>query len=68
MFNFSKTDYQGITSPIATTINMIIAAVHQGDRIAQLILERIATPPVIEVDELESTLRGSGGYGSTGTN
>lgn len=68
MFNFSKTDYQGITLPIATTINMIIAAVRQGDRIAQLILERIATPPVIEVDELESTLRGSGGYGSTGTN
>jgi len=39
-----------------------------GDRIAQLILERIATPPVVEVDELNVTTRGSGGYGSTGSN
>ena len=41
-------------------------AVQKGDRVAQLILERIMTPDVEEVDELESTVRGSGGYGSTG--
>ena len=41
-------------------------AVKKGDRVAQLILERIMTPEVEEVDELESTVRGSGGYGSTG--
>lgn len=41
-------------------------AVRKGDRIAQLILERILTPEVEEVDELDSTVRGSGGYGSTG--
>ena len=41
-------------------------AVRKGDRVAQLILERIMTPDVEEVDELESTVRGSGGYGSTG--
>ncbi len=38
----------------------------KGDRVAQLILERILTPEVEEVDELDSTVRGSGGYGSTG--
>ena len=38
----------------------------QGDRVAQLILERIVTPEVLEVDELDATQRGSGGYGSTG--
>lgn len=42
--------------------------VHQGDRIAQLILERIAVPPVVEVNELDNTTRGTGGYGSTGAN
>lgn len=42
-------------------------AVRKGDRIAQLILERIMTPEVEEVDDLDSTVRGSGGYGSTGT-
>ena len=37
-----------------------------GDRIAQLILERIDTPLVQEVQDLDGTIRGSGGFGSTG--
>jgi len=37
-----------------------------GDRIAQLILEKISLPHVWEVDELEDTRRGAGGFGSTG--
>lgn len=39
--------------------------VKKGDRIAQLILEKIYTPDVIEVDDLDTTERGEGGYGST---
>lgn len=41
--------------------------VQPGDRIAQLILERIETPPVTEVDSLDVTDRDSGGFGSTGS-
>ena len=41
-------------------------AVKRGDRIAQLILERIMTPQVVEVDDLDATVRGNGGFGSTG--
>ena len=37
-----------------------------GDRIAQLILEKISTPEVEEVSALEDTVRGTGGFGSTG--
>ncbi|RUS23258.1 hypothetical protein BC937DRAFT_89728 [Endogone sp. FLAS-F59071] len=37
-----------------------------GERIAQLILERIYTPEVVEVEDLEDTDRGVGGFGSTG--
>ena len=37
-----------------------------GDRVAQLILERIAIAEVREVDELDDTQRGAGGFGSTG--
>ena len=37
-----------------------------GDRVAQLLLERISNPPVVEVDELDETERGAGGFGSTG--
>jgi dUTP pyrophosphatase len=45
---------------------MSAGAVKKGDRIAQLILERIVTPEVEEVEELDETVRGAGGYGSTG--
>ena len=41
--------------------------VQAGDRIAQLILERIETPPVRKVAILEDTDRGSDGFGSMGT-
>jgi len=37
-----------------------------GDRIAQLVIEKIATPEVQIVDDLEDTVRGVGGFGSTG--
>lgn len=40
--------------------------VKMGDRIAQLVLERIATPPVEEVQSMDDTERGAGGFGSTG--
>ena len=40
--------------------------VKMGDRIAQLILEKISTPAVEEVSGLDDTVRGSGGFGSTG--
>jgi dUTP pyrophosphatase len=42
--------------------------VKEGDRIAQLVIERIYTPEVVEVQELEASVRGAGGFGSTGTN
>ncbi len=36
--------------------------IKEGDRIAQLVLERIYTPEVMEVQDLEATLRGAGGF------
>ena len=38
-----------------------------GDRIAQLIFEKIKTPEIKESEELDGTDRGAEGYGSTGT-
>jgi dUTP diphosphatase len=38
-----------------------------GDRIAQLVLVSIETPPVEEVDALERSERGAGGFGSSGS-
>ena len=40
--------------------------VSRGERIAQLILEKITTPELEIVDRLDETDRGSDGFGSTG--
>lgn len=40
--------------------------VNIGERIAQIIFEKIFTNDLVEVEELNSTQRGSGGFGSTG--
>jgi dUTP pyrophosphatase len=38
----------------------------RGDRIAQLVVQRVETADLVEVDALDATDRGDGGYGSTG--
>jgi dUTP pyrophosphatase len=38
----------------------------RGDRIAQLVIQRIESADLIEVEKLPPTPRGSGGFGSTG--
>jgi len=40
--------------------------IKRGDRIAQLVLQRIDEATVLQVDELDETSRGAGGFGSTG--
>lgn len=37
-----------------------------GERIGQLVLLKLPEADIVEVDELEATARGAGGYGSTG--
>ncbi|WP_341261261.1 dUTP diphosphatase [Gordonia terrae] len=41
-------------------------SIARGDRIAQLIVQRVELPDFVEVDELDETARGDGGYGSSG--
>ena len=38
----------------------------QGDRIAQLVVQRVEEARFVEVDELSGSVRGTGGHGSTG--
>ena len=37
-----------------------------GERIAQLVIMRVETPEPVEVEKLDETVRGAGGFGSTG--
>ena len=40
--------------------------IHRGDRIAQLVLQKVIEATTVLVDELDATTRGDGGFGSTG--
>jgi dUTP pyrophosphatase len=40
--------------------------VHRGDRIAQLVLQRVEQAVLVEVDDLGDSARGKAGFGSTG--
>jgi dUTP pyrophosphatase len=40
--------------------------IRHGDRIAQMVISKVADLPLVEVEDLSSTKRGSGGHGSTG--
>jgi len=40
--------------------------VRRGDRIAQLVIQRVAAADFVEVDLLDDSTRGLGGFGSTG--
>ncbi|KAG5440725.1 hypothetical protein PCK2_000161 [Pneumocystis canis] len=59
-------DYRGEVKVLLFNHGNNDLQIKQGDRIAQLILERICTPDVAVVECLEETTRGSSGFGSTG--
>jgi dUTP pyrophosphatase len=40
--------------------------ISRGDRIAQLVVQQVSRAAFVAVDELPESVRGSGGYGSTG--
>ncbi|KXJ95963.1 deoxyuridine 5'-triphosphate nucleotidohydrolase [Microdochium bolleyi] len=61
-------DYRGQVKVLLFNHNDTDFAVAEGDRVAQLVIERIYTPEVVEVAELEESVRGAGGFGSTGKN
>ncbi|HJG37487.1 MAG TPA: dUTP diphosphatase [Enorma phocaeensis] len=41
--------------------------IERGERIAQLVIQRVPIVDLVEVDELDETDRGTGGFGSSGT-
>ncbi|XP_057975662.1 deoxyuridine 5'-triphosphate nucleotidohydrolase [Malania oleifera] len=59
-------DYRGPVGVLLFNHSDVDFEVKAGDRIAQLIIEVIVTPDVKEVEELDTTERGVGGFGSTG--
>jgi len=59
-------DYRGVVKVILINWGSEPFTVRRGDRIAQIVPVRIPTISLTEVENLETTDRGDGGFGSTG--
>ena len=59
-------DYRGEISVCLINLGAEIFHVRRGDRVAQGIIAAAPQWTLIEADELDDTVRGAGGYGSTG--
>lgn len=59
-------DYRGEVKVLLTNNGRTELHIHPGDRIAQLALRRYYHANVVEVDPLDDTARGDGGFGHTG--
>jgi dUTP pyrophosphatase len=59
-------DYRGEVKVIAINHGQEEFVVNYGDRIAQMVIAPVTQLPLLEVDELDETDRGEGGFGSTG--
>lgn len=59
-------DYRGEIKVILVNLSSEDFTVNDGERIAQMIISKHETAELIEVDSLEETTRGKGGFGHTG--
>ena len=59
-------DYRGEVCVPMINLSNEIYVIQPGERIAQMIISEIQKAEIVEVVELTSTARASGGFGSTG--
>lgn len=60
-------DYRGEIQVLLVNLGNEAVAITRGMRIAQLVVAEVVQATLREVDGLEQTLRGAGGFGSTGS-
>jgi dUTP pyrophosphatase len=59
-------DYRGEVGVILINLGSELYTIRHGDRIAQLVIAPTARAELVEVESLDTTGRGEGGFGSTG--
>jgi len=59
-------DYRGEVGVILINLGELPFEIKRGDRIAQMVIARYEQAQMIEVDAVDETARGAGGFGSTG--
>ncbi len=59
--------YRGEVGVIMVNLSDETQKFEKGAKISQLLIQKVELPEVCEVTELDDTIRGAGGFGSTGT-
>lgn len=59
-------DYRGEVKVILVNLSNETFTINDGERVAQLVIAKHEQAEWIEVEQLEETARGDGGFGSTG--
>ena len=59
-------DFRGEVKVLLVNLGSEAVTIENGDRIAQLVIAPVVQAEIEEVDEIETTERGAGGFGSTG--
>lgn len=59
-------DYRGLVSLIMTNIGKEPFVIKRGDRVAQMVIKEVIAARVEETEDLDDTVRSSGGFGHTG--
>ena len=59
-------DYRGEINVLLVNLGAAPIEIQPGDRIAQLVIAPVVRVELIEVDDLDGTARGPGGFGHTG--
>ena len=59
-------DYRGEIQVILINLSKETATINHGDRIAQMVFAKIEQVQFVKVPTINETLRGQGGFGSTG--
>ena len=60
-------DYRGEVCVILINLSSEPFVINDGERIAQMVIARHEQPDLIQVDVLDETERGAGGFGHSGT-
>ena len=61
-------DYRGEVKVILMNLGSEPLTINRGERVAQLVIAPVARVVISEVEDVDETIRGSGGFGSTGAN
>jgi dUTP pyrophosphatase len=59
-------DYRGEVKILLINLSPDEFVIQSGDRIAQIVFTKVSDVKILEMDSFQDTVRGDGGFGSTG--